>query len=153
MKNLARPMLVGLAATAAVLAVVTPASAAPASDYFVVETQFWDAASPIVDAGGAFADCTSVTDLGGIGEQFSPNRIIFIGDKLVECEGGDVVIHYNATINGQAGKKTYGHWFVDESTLPGVTAGFGTVRGDGSQCQVADGSGGCILDVFAGRTE
>jgi hypothetical protein len=78
---------------------------------------------PIVDTGGAFADCASVTDLGGVGEQFSPNRTMFIGDKLVQCEGGDVVIHYNASINGRAGKKTYGHWYGAESTLPGVSGG------------------------------
>jgi hypothetical protein len=152
-KNIARLVLVGLAGTAAALAGALPASAAAQRDFFVVETQFQTAPSPIVDAGGAFAGCTSVSELGGLGEQFTPNRVIFIGDKLIQCAGGDVVIHYNATINVSSSKKTYGHWFVVESTLPGITAGFGTVRGDSSRCQVAEGSGGCILDVFSGRTE
>jgi hypothetical protein len=91
-----------------------------------------------------------VLDLGGIAEQIGPRKVIFIGDKLVQCDGGEVVIHYNAVLNA-SGKKTSGHWFVVDSTLPGVTSGFGTVRGDSSACEIADGSDGCILDTFAGE--
>lgn len=119
----------------------------------VVDTQFRTAPSDIVEAGGAFADCTQVTDLVVGGEQIGPNKVLFFGDKLVQCAEGTVTIHYNATFNFAAGKKTSGHWFVVDSTLPGVTSGFGTVRGDNSACEVADYSDGCILDTFAGTVE
>ena len=140
-----------LAAFAAVIATgISPASAAPKDDYFIVDTQFIDAPSDIVEAGGAFSDCTQVLDLGGIGEQIGPRKVIFIGDKLVQCASGEVLIHYNATLNFESGKKTSGHWFVVESTVPGITDGFGTVRGDSSRCELVEGSEGCILDVFEG---
>ena len=115
----------------------SPANAAPGKDYFVVNTQ--DPASvvdsPIVEAGGVFSGCTTVTDLGGIAEQIGPSKVLFIGDKEVTCAGGSVVIHYNAVMNFKQGRKTSGHWFVVESTLPGVTDGFGTVRGDNAVCE------------------
>ena len=135
---------------AAMVGGVSPASAGPQGDYFIVDTQFIDAPSDIVEAGGAFSDCTQVVDLGGIAEQIGPRKLLFIGDKLVQCASGEVVIHYNAQLNYEAGKKTHGHWFVAESTVPGITEGFGTVRGDSSRCELAEGSEGCILDVFAG---
>jgi hypothetical protein len=147
MTPIIRPALASVAAVAAVIAGAQPATAAPHGDYFVVNTN--DVTSPIIEAGGAFADCTTVTDLWGSAEQIGPNRLLFIGDKLVECDSGDVTIHFNATINFNAGKKTRGHWFVVESTLPGVTDGFGTVRGDNSHCDPGP-DGFCILDVFAG---
>ncbi|MGH3507371.1 MAG: hypothetical protein ACRDO2_09230 [Nocardioidaceae bacterium] len=144
-----RAVVITAAFAAATVAGVSPASAGPQGDYFIVDTQFIDAPSDIVEAGGAFADCTQVLDLGGIAEQIGPRKELFIGDKLVQCASGEVVIHYNAEhVFGH--KKTHGHWFVVESTVPGITEGFGTVRGDGSRCEVAEGSGGCILDVFAG---
>jgi hypothetical protein len=152
MTGLVRFNLVVLVGIAALVGAALPASASPQGDFFVVDTQFWDAPSPIIDAGGAFSGCSSVVDLGGIGEQISPRRLIFIGDKLVQCDDGDVTIHFNATLTG-SGKRTSGHWFVTDSTLPGVTDGFGTVRGDNTACQVAAGSDGCIRDVFAGDTQ
>ena len=127
------------------------ASAGPHGDYFVVDTQFRESPSDIVDAGGAFAECTSVTDVNGGGEQTGPNKVLFFGDKLVQCGEDSVTIHYNATINLKSSKKTSGHWFVVESTVPGITEGSGTVRGDNSACVVAEDSDGCILDIFAGR--
>jgi hypothetical protein len=147
MTPIIRPALASVAAVAAVIAGAQPATAAPHGDYFVVNTN--DVTSPIIEAGGAFADCTTVTDLWGTAEQIGPNRLLFIGDKLVECDSGDVTIHFNATINFNAGRKTRGDWSVVESTLPGVTDGFGTVRGDNSHCDPGP-DGFCILDVFAG---
>ena len=144
--------VVGLAAASAVLS-PSPASAIPGDDYFVVNTQF-GATSPIVESGGAFADCYAVEDVGeGTAEFFSPNRVMYIGDKRVLCDGGEVTIHYNATQNLASGKRTSGHWFVVESTLEGVTDGFGTVRGDNSRCTPAPGTDFCILDTFAGDIE
>jgi hypothetical protein len=145
-----RLAMVALAAATALVGGAGSASAGPHGDFFVVDTQFRTTPSDIVDAGGAFAGCTQVTDLSNGGEQIGPNKALFFGDKLVECAGGTVTIHYNATFNFHGGKKTSGHWFVVDSTLPGVTSGFGTVRGDNSACQVADDSDGCILDTFAG---
>ena len=144
--------VIGLAAALAVLS-PSVASATPGDDYFVVNTQI-GTSSPIVEAGGAFADCSAVEDLGETATEFiSPNRVMYIGDKRVLCDGGEVTIHYNATQNLASGKRTSGHWFVVESTLDGVTAGFGTVRGDNRRCTPAPGTDFCILDTFSGNTE
>ena len=148
MTRLVRPALATAFVVSMALYGAPPATAAPHGDYFIVNTN--DVTSPIVEAGGAFADCTTVTDLFVAAEQIGPNRLLFIGDKLVECAEGDVTIHFNATFNFQGGKKTSGHWFVVDSTLPGVTEGFGTVRGDGSRCEPGP-DGFCILDVFEGE--
>lgn len=146
--HVVRPALATAFVAAALIGGAAPSSAALHGDYFVVNTN--DVTSPIIEAGGAFADCTAVTDLSASAEPIGPNRVLFIGDKLVECEGGEVVIHYNARINFSSGKKTFGHWFVVDSTLPGVTEGSGTVRGDSSDCDPGP-EGFCILDVFAGE--
>jgi hypothetical protein len=145
--------IAALLAATALVGGAASASAGPHGDFFVVDTQFRTAPSDIVEAGGAFADCTQVTDLVVGGEQIGPNKALFFGDKLVQCAEGTVTIHYNATFNFAGGKKTSGHWFVVDSTLPGVTSGFGTVRGDNSACEVANDSDGCILDTFAGTVE
>jgi hypothetical protein len=147
MTRFVRPALATAFVVSVALYGAPPATAAPHGDYFIVNTN--DVTSPIVEAGGAFADCTSVTDVEGGVEQIGPRKLLFFGDKLVECDGGDVLIHFNATFNFNAGKKTRGHWFVVESTLPGVTEGFGTVRGDNSDCEPGP-EGFCILDVFEG---
>jgi hypothetical protein len=138
-------------AVAAPALIAAPASAA-GKDFFTVETQFWADPSPIVASGGSFADCTSVTDLGGSFEQTGPNQGFFFGDKQVNCATGTVTIHYVVDFYGRDGRKTSGHWFVTESTVPGISDGFGTLRGDAARCQIADGSDGCILDAFAGTT-
>jgi hypothetical protein len=150
MNNSSRSATAVLLAATALVGGAASAWAGPQGDFFVVDTQFRTGPSDIVEAGGAFADCTQVTDLSNGGEQIGPNKGLFFGDKLIQCADGTVTIHYNAAINFASGKKTSGHWFVVDSTLPGVTSGFGTVRGDSSACQVADDSGGCILDTFAG---
>jgi hypothetical protein len=150
MKYGSRFAMAALVAATAVVGGAASASAGPHGDFFVVDTQFRTAPSDIVDAGGAFANCTQVTDLVVGAEQIGPNKALFFGDKLVQCAEGTVTIHYNATFNFSGGKKTSGHWFVVDSTLPGVTSGFGTVRGDNSACEVADDSDGCILDTFSG---
>jgi hypothetical protein len=126
-----------------------PAQAAPARDYFIVNTGISETpggSSPIIESGGAFAGCTTVTDLSGGAEQITPRKVLFFGDKQVNCPGGTVTIHFVADINFQAGRKTSGYWFVVESTLPGVSEGGGTVRGDNTQCEPQP----CIQDVFRG---
>lgn len=143
--------VLGLVAASAVMS-ASPASAKSGDDFFVVNTQV--GVSPIVESGGAFADCDAVEDVGeAIAEFVSPNKVIFIGDKRVLCDGGDVLIHFNATLNLASSKRTSGHWFVVDSTLEGVTSGFGTVRGDNRRCTPAPGTDFCILDTFSGDTE
>ena len=141
----------GLAAAAATAAVAAPATAA-SPDYFVVNTQFWGEPSPIVEAGGSFADCTSVTDLFNGAEQIAARKLLFFGDKRVDCADGSVVIHYVAEFNFVAARRTSGHWYVVESTVPGIGEGYGTVRGDSTACELLAGSEGCIRDTFAGNT-
>ncbi len=149
--NVTRRTTVGIAAAIAIapLGLTPAATATPFEDYFVVNTQDLPS-SPIVEAGGAFTGCTSVTDLGVIGEQVGPQKVMFIGDKRVHCANGYVDIHYNATLNFSSGKRTSGHWFVDASTVPGISDGFGTVRGDNTRCTPIAPSEFCILDTFAG---
>ncbi|MGN6578198.1 MAG: hypothetical protein ACTHKG_21195 [Nocardioides sp.] len=142
-----------LALAGLVAAPLPSASAAPRGDYFVVNTQ--EGSSPIVDAGGAFASCTSVTDLSAGGEQIGPRKVLYFGDKEVTCAGDVVVIHYVAEMNFESGKRTSGYWYVvtEESTLPGATEGGGTVRGDNTRCTPAAPGGFCILDTFAGDVQ
>lgn len=143
-----------LVAAASVLVVAPSAGAASNQDYIVVNTQDPGAVpdSPILDSGGAFESCTTVTDLWGIGEQIGPKKVIFIGEKQVNCTGGVVVIHYNAELNFSSGKRTSGNWFVvtEDTTLPGVSEGDGTVRGDNTRCTPISPSEFCILDTFSG---
>ena len=136
--------------------VAAPADARPASspDWFVADTQFIEgAANPIVDSGGSFAGCTTVLDLWGGGEQTGRNSVVFFGDKEVTCPDGTVTIHYVAERNGWNTKRTSGYWYVVDSTVPGITEGFGSVRGDASRCTPLPEAGGCILDTFAGDTD
>ena len=153
MNDISRLTVAAVLAATAVVGGASSASAGPHGDFFVVDTQFRAGPSDIVDAGGAFADCTQVTDLASGAEQTGPNKVLFFGDKLVQCADGTVTLHYNAALNFSSGKKTSGHWFVVDSTVPGITDGFGTVRGDNSACVIADDSEGCILDTFAGAVE
>ena len=154
MKNSSLFAVAAVLAATALVGGASSASAGPHGDFFVVDTQFRSGPNDIVEAGGAFADCTQVTDLAlPGGEQIGPNKVLFFGDKLVQCAAGTVTIHYNAALNFSSDKKTSGHWFVVDSTVSGITSGFGTVRGDSSACVVSDDSEGCILDTFAGVVE
>ena len=47
--------------------------------------------------------------------------------------------------------RTFGSWYVVSSSLAGVTAGSGRLKGDCRTCEVLPESGGCILDVFTGQ--
>ena len=124
------------------------ANAQAGEDYFVINTQFRNGPSYIVDAGGAFAGCTSVNDLWGEAVQLSPQRYLFRGEKRLSCDGGKVTVYYEATT--ATGLTTIGTWTVVSSTLAGATSGGGSVHGDSKTCTVDRNSGGCILDTFAG---
>ncbi len=140
--------------TALLLAVATVVAGAPAAnaqageDYFVVNTQFRQAPSSIVDAGGAFTGCTSVNDLWGEAIPLSPQRFLFRGEKRLSCDGGKVTISYEATT--ATGLVTIGTWTIVSSTLAGATSGGGSVHGDSKTCTIDRNSGGCILDTFSG---
>lgn len=126
-------------------------AAAPASatalkgDYLVVDTQ-GTGTSTIVEAGGAFAGCTAVTDLVN-NQEFVAPKTYFTGDKLISCPDGELVIHYAVVL---ANKKTHGTWFVVDSTIPGITEGFGSLDGNALRCAPAPGAEFCILDTFVG---
>lgn len=150
------PLIVTLTTVGATLVAAPPAVARPASspDYFVVDTQFIEgAANTIVDSGGSFAGCTTVLDLSGGGEQTGPRSQVFFGDKEVTCPDGTVTIHYVAERNGSGTRRTSGYWYVVDSTVPGISEGFGSVRGDAARCTPLPEAGGCILDTFAGTTD
>jgi hypothetical protein len=120
---------------------------------FVVSTQFSPDPSPILAATGPFTACTTVTDLGGNAVDTGPNTVLFTGEKRLDCDGGTVVLSYEARLNFAAGRKTFGTWTILESTLPGVETGGGRLKGDAARCEVLPGSEGCILDVFSGYVQ
>lgn len=135
------------AAAGVVLTVPTAAQAAPSravASTLVVETQFWDAPSPVLSASGLLTGCTAAVSLGQ-----APTRAPqFNGRKLVSCDGGTFEIVYQAAFRG--GGPVTGTWTAASGTgtLAGVR-GTGTVTGTGD-CTVAEGSGGCVLDTWTG---
>jgi hypothetical protein len=138
-----------LLACAAATVLAAPATAQAAStgavaSTLVVETQFWDAPSPVLSASGLLAGCTSVTSLG----QAPARALQFNGRKLVDCGSGTFEIVYQAAFRG--GGPVTGTWTATggTGTLAGVR-GTGTVTGTGD-CQVAEGSFGCVLDTWTG---
>jgi hypothetical protein len=152
---LMRQKLTGAAvALLAASALVTSPGAAHAAQgtkaSFAVSTQFSPDPSVIVAATGPFTACTTVTDLGGDAVETGPNTVLFTGQKRLNCDGGAVVLSYEARLNLAAGRKTFGTWTILESTLSGVETGGGRLKGDSASCEVVAGSGGCILDVFSG---
>jgi hypothetical protein len=149
------PLFITLTVVGASALTAPPPGARPAAapDYFVVDTQFIEGAdNEIVDSGGSFAGCTTVFDLWGGGEQTGPNSQVFFGDKEVTCPDGTVTVHYVAERKGSGTRRTTGYWYVVESTVPGISEGFGSVRGDASRCTPLPEAGGCIIDTFAGTT-
>lgn len=136
-------------AVAAVPPVAQAAVGTPTT--FVIDTQFVDGPSTIVSASGPLAPCVSAVSVGNVATQVSPSKLMFSGEKVLACGAGEVVVHFDATINLSAARKTFGDWYVVSSTLPGVVGGSGTVTGDSKGCTPVDGAGGCILDTFTGR--
>ena len=155
MRRIAVLISLTLASTGTTVLVAGPAGARPASspDFFVVDTQFIEgAANEIVDSGGSFEGCTTVSDLsGGAGDLLVPEEQDAVGAGLL-APTGTVVIHYVAELMGAGGHKTKGYWFVVESTVPSISEGFGSVRGDSAACTLSPEASGCILDTFAGNT-
>jgi hypothetical protein len=150
-----RYVVAALAMTGLALGLVTatPASGAVGtSTSFVVDTQFVDGPSDIVSATGDLASCTEVLDLGGTITQVTRVKVQFSGEKVLACGAHEVVVHYDAQFNGEAGRRTFGDWYVVSSTLPGVQGGSGTLKGDNRTCTLEEGSEGCITDTFTGAT-
>ena len=162
MTNLSR-VAAALAAVAVAVALgCVPANAAAGTmTMFTVDTQFVDGPSDIVAATGPLSSCTLVTDLESSGDMRTRNQLIFSGVKQLSCGADTVTIGYQAFITLPAlqnptvlpaggGFKTFGTWWVLDSTLAGVSAGGGTLMGDSRSCTPEAGSGGCITDLFRG---
>jgi hypothetical protein len=103
---LMRQKLTGAAvALLAASALVTSPGAAHAAQgtkaSFAVSTQFSPEPSVIVAATGPFTACTTVTDLGGDAVDTGPNTVLFTGQKRLNCDGGTVVLSYEARLNSQ----------------------------------------------------
>ena len=147
---------VGRAAAAVTLGLAVLAATGPAwgasgtRTSFTVDTQFVAAPSAIVAATGPLAACTAVESLSNDVVQTTPNRLVFSGEKLLICGDAEVLISYEARFTLPSGYRTFGTWTIVESTLPGVTSGGGTLKGDNRSCTLIPGSDGCILDDFVG---
>jgi hypothetical protein len=130
----------------AVGATSADAGAPPPKSSFTVVTSFVTQPSEIIAATGPWAGCTGVSDLSGATNQVSPTKVQFSGEKQVHCESGDVVIHYDATMNFRSGQGlTFGTWSVVSSENELISGGAGTVSGDPRGCDE------CIVDTFTGR--
>ncbi len=135
-----------LVLTVATGATSADAAALPPKSSFTVVTSFVTQPSEIIAATGLWAECTGVSDLTNAANQVSPTKVQFSGEKQVHCASGDVVIHYDATMNFRSGQGlTFGTWSVVSSDNPSIIGGSGTVSGDPRGCP------DCILDVFTGR--
>jgi hypothetical protein len=148
--KLTRTAIALLAASALVTSPSGAQAAKGTKTSFAVSTQFSPDPSPIVAATGPLTACTTVTDLGGDTVDTGPNTVLFTGRKRLNCDGGTVVLSYEARLNLAAGRKTFGTWTILESTLSGVETGGGRLKGDSARCEIVAGSEGCILDVFTG---
>lgn len=148
-------------AVAVALGCVPAAAATGTRTMFTVDTQFVDGPSDIVGASGPLSVCTEVSDLGGDSDLRTHNQLVFTGVKELSCGAASVTIGYEAFITLPAlqhpdilpaggGVKTFGTWWVIDSTLDGVSSGGGTLMGDSRTCTLDEGSEGCITDVFRG---
>lgn len=139
-----------LALTTLAGAPAVQAAALPSVSSFTVRTSFLTPTSPIIAADGLWAGCTTTEDLTNTANQVSPSKVQFSGEKRVHCEGGDVVIHYDAVMNFRGpdsrDRRTFGTWSVvsSEDGAP-VSGGGGRVEGVNRGCE------DCIVDTFSGR--
>ena len=106
--------------------------------------------SPVLEATGPLASCTRVLDDGAEVSHPDADTDVFRGDKRVVCDGGEIVIEYEAAMSRAAFGRTTGTWTVVSSTLRGVTGGNGHLVGDWDACEALPGSDACILDTFTG---
>ncbi len=115
----------------------------------VVNTQIGQL-SPVVSATGPLESCTEVEDLDGEITELSPEVSLFSGDKVIRCEGGDVTIHYDVTMNVNRPGVTSGTWHIVTSSLAGAGRGNGQLAGDDATCGLLAESDLCVLDTFTG---
>ena len=127
---------------------LAPVDGEPVS--LVVNTQLWVSDSPVLDASGRLAGCTTVIDVGPSVSHPDPDTDVYRGEKRVICDGGEVIIQYEAAMSRAAIGHTTGTWMIVSSTLSGVTGGSGQLVGNGEECEMLAGSEGCILDTFTG---
>ena len=116
----------------------------------VVETQIGGAMSPVAEAGGAFAGCTTIQDLDAEATEFNLDITIYSGTKQLSCSDGEVTLHYDVMTDERQPGITAGTWSIVSSTLAGVGSGGGQLDGDGRACEPEPGSDACIVDTFTG---
>jgi hypothetical protein len=162
MRNLSRgAAALAAAAVVAALACVPATAADGTRTMFTVDTQFIDGPSEIIAASGPLASCTEVSNLESNGDLRTHNQLVFSGVKQLSCGASTVTVGYQAFITLPAlqhpdvlpaggGFKTFGTWWVLDSTLDGVSSGGGTLMGDSRTCTLDEGSEGCITDLFRG---
>ena len=149
------------AAGAVTFAVLPAIAAAGTPTSFTVDTQFVDGPSDITAATGPLSSCTQVTDLENAADLRTHNQLVFSGVKQLTCGTATVTVGYQAFITLPAfqnpnvlpeggGYRTFGDWWVIDSTLPGVSSGGGKLAGDNRTCTLDAGSVGCITDTFRG---
>ena len=137
---------------AALLLPAPSAVAAPSganSGTLIVNTLFDSTIdSPVVEAAGVFAGCTTVTDLDS-DIKFPIGTAVFSGTKQINCDDGTIIVAYTATPAKRVGG-THGSWRVIGGTgaFAGLTGG-GRLTGDSNACDPM-GTDGCILDTFTG---
>lgn len=137
---------------AALLVLGSPSAAAPVSEHsgtLVVNTVFnTSGQSPVLEATGVFAGCTSVTQLDS-DNRFVRGTAVFSGLKQINCPGGTVVVAYTATFDKQL-PGARGSWRAVGGTgaYEGVSGG-GRLTGDDNSCDLM-GSDGCVLDTYTG---
>ena len=152
---------VAAAAGAAAFSVLPATAAAGTPTSFTVDTQFVDGPSDITAATGPLSSCTEVRDLENFGDLRTHNQLVFSGVKELTCGTATVTVGYQAFITLPAfqnpnvlpeggGYRTFGDWWVIDSTLPGVSSGGGKLAGDSRTCTRDAGSEGCITDTFRG---
>lgn len=127
---------------------VSPVDGEPVT--LLVNTQLGRSDSPVLDASGPLDGCTTVVDLDTSVSHPDPDTDVYRGAKRVTCDGGDVIIQYEAVMSRAAMGHTTGTWMIVSSTLSGVTGGSGQLVGNGEECEVLAGSEGCILDTYTG---
>jgi hypothetical protein len=102
--------------------------------------------SPVVDATGVFAGCTTVTDQ-GVDETSRHGTIIFGGVKLVSCQWGTLLLAYTVDKKPPG---TQGSWrVVGGSDTYARAHGGGQLTGNYTLCNPM-GTAGCVLDSYIG---
>jgi hypothetical protein len=143
----------GICSAAGLILLPTSAAAAgpagPNAVTMVVKTIFDPAQDSVVlEATGAFSECTTVTQLAEA-NKFVRGTAVFSGLKQINCSGGTIVLAYSATFDKTL-PGAHGSWHVVGGTgaYAGLNGG-GRLTGDDYACDPT-GSDACVLDTYTG---